>query len=557
MSPPAATTPRLAARGLSWQAPDGRAVLDGLDLDLPWPGRVGLVGRNGAGKSTLLRLLAGELQPTAGAVQREARLAWLPQRAGCAPEATVAQALGVGSRLEALRRLEAGEYSEALQEAVGEDWELEGRVGRLLEGLGLGHLRLDRIFGTLSGGEQARTLLAARLVDAPDFLLLDEPTNHLDARSRAALTEVVDGWRGGLLLASHDRALLEHVDAIWELSPEGLRVTGGPWSVHAALRAAEAEAAAAQLAHAEAELRRARRTRQELAERQARRSARGVRSRREGSQPRLVLNAKREQAQGTSARVAARGEALESRARAAREAAEARVQEDGGVRLDLAGTRLPAGKVVLRATGLVLRAGEFTLGPLDLTVRGPERLALIGDNGTGKSTLLRGLRGELQPAGGSLERAPLRWATLDQHAGFLDPGRSVLDNLQQLRPELAVSEARWWLDRCGFSRFEVDKPVGGLSGGERVKAALACLLAGAEPPQVLVLDEPGNDLDLASLETLAAALRAFEGALLVVSHDAVLLDELGVGRRVRLVREGDRARIGAAEEEAPAGWEAP
>jgi ATPase subunit of ABC transporter with duplicated ATPase domains len=170
-------------------------------------------------------------------------------------------------------------------------------------------------------------------------------------------------------------------------------------------------------------------------------------------------------------------------------------------------------------------------------------VGILGANGAGKSTLLRVLSGAAPPTSGTRRGAPLRWATLDQHTGFLDRTDTILGNLQHLRPGLNISDARWWLDRFGFSRFEVDKTVAVLSGGERMRAALAVLLAGEEAPQVLVLDEPTNNLDLDTVDAITGALAGFEGALLVVTHDRHLLSDLGVEHHLWLERSGDRTSV--------------
>ncbi len=539
----------LQARGLCWHSPDGRPVLEGIDLELS-SGRIGIVGPNGSGKTTLLRLLVGELQPTRGRVDATGHLAWLPQHARLDPEQGLARALGVHEVLDALRRLEEGEYSEALMATVGDRWDLEARVEAQLDRMGLGHLDLDRRVGTLSGGEEARCRLAARLLEEPDVLALDEPTNHLDATSRARLTEALLAFSAVLVVVSHDRALLEHMETTVALSGGGARVYGAGYSGYREMAEAERQAAERRRDHARTTHSRARSEARELAERQAKRSARGRRNRRDGSQPKMVLNKWKAQSERTSSRLAEqRAGRVADTSEALREA-EAAVESRAAVRLDLTGTRVPTGRVVFRAEGLAWGSpdGSFRLGPLHLEVQGPQRIALQGDNGSGKSSLLRLLTGEEEPSAGVLERAPLRLGVLDQTAAFLDRGESVLANLQRLRPELEHAEARWWLDRFAFSRHVVDKRVGVLSGGERVRTALCCLLAGSAPPQLLVLDEPGNNLDLETQAALVEALESYEGVLLVVSHDAALLEDLRPTVRWRLgVREVEGRRVSELE----------
>jgi ATPase subunit of ABC transporter with duplicated ATPase domains len=537
------TAPRLAAVGVGFTLPDGRPILDQVDLEVP-AGRLGLVGRNGAGKSTLLRLLTGALRPTRGTIIREGRIAVLRQSTARSEDRTVAHLLGIAPTLAALRKLEKGEYSDALLATIGEGWDVEARAAALLDRLGLAHLDLDRPVAALSGGEARRLEVGRCMLEEPDVLLLDEPTNHLDIAARERLTAVLAGWDRGLVVVSHDRQLLEAMDHIAELRDGRAHLYGGSYSHYRECRDAEEAAAQRALARAETELDQARRRSRELAERQARRSARGARSRDTGSQPKMVLNKWKASSERTSARAAQQGAAAVAAREGALRAAQDRVSDGGSVRLDLSGTTVPSNKTVIEAHDLSWESpdGSFALGPLELVVQGPERIGIVGANGSGKSTLLQLLLGTREPTTGTVHRASLRWALLDQHARMLDPENSLLENLQGLCPQLPVSEARWWLDRFLFSRFEVDKPAGVLSGGERVRAALACLLAGPTPPQVLVLDEPTNDLDLDTLATVAEALEGYAGALLVVTHDPAFLDDIGADRRLRLVRDGRCAR---------------
>ncbi len=539
MSPPV-----LSGRGLGWEAPTGRVILEDVDVEVP-QGRTGLVGRNGAGKTVLLRLLAGELTPTRGQVVRQGTLAWLPQGRGLAPTGTVADGLGIADKLAALAQLDAGTYSDALLRQVGDDWDLAAQSRALLERLGLAWLSLDTPSETLSGGEQTRVALAACLLARPDFLLLDEPTNHLDQAARGRLYEVLTDWRGGLVVVSHDRGLLRCMDGIQELGPLGIRVYGVGYDAYQAQRETERRAAvrtheAAQLAHKRA----GQRTR-EQAERQARKNAAGKRARGTGSQPKILLNKWKEQAETTSAKGARNAEAaLEATAQRVQDT-QAEARQARGVVLTLPATRVATGQRVVEASdaGWVSPDGRFGLEGVDVDLRGPVRVALIGPNGSGKTTLVRLLQGGLVPTTGVVQRGPLRWATLDQHATGLDPELTLLQAARAAAPGVPQADVRWMLDRFLFTRHDVDRPVRVLSGGERMRAVLASLLVGDQAPQVLVLDEPTNNLDLDTLGRLVQALKAYEGALIVISHDLDFLAEVGVGQRLQLVRQGDRATV--------------
>ena len=524
---------RIVAERLAYAPADGRELFRDLTLSFGRE-RTGLVGPNGSGKTTLVRLLAGELSALSGTVHRAGAIAVLPQDFRPPPEAPLATVLRIDARLAALRRAEAGTATLADLERVGDDWDLPERAAAVLSRFGLAHLPLDRPVGAVSGGEATRVALAGLALGQPDFLLLDEPTNHLDAASREALHDFVEGWTGGLLCVSHDRALLRRMDRIVELSAPGVRVYGGNYDFYRACRDAEDAAAARELDSARAALRVAEAEAREARERQARRSAQGHRDRATANMPRILLNRRKGQAQATTARVGAATErAAEERRVRAREARR-RVEERERPRFDLASTGLAAGRVVLEAEGVTVRfpgAAAPVLDDVSLRIVGPERVAVVGPNGSGKTTLLRVILGRLAPERGTVRRLPDA-AYLDQHGVPLDPARSVLENFRACHPGMDATAARYALARFLFSHDAALQTVGTLSGGQRLRASLACVLGGERPPALLVLDEPTNHLDLDALEALEAALRAYDGALLVVSHDAAFLEAIGIGRHI-------------------------
>jgi ATPase subunit of ABC transporter with duplicated ATPase domains len=528
---------RIVAEGLAYAPADDHALFDDLTLSFGRE-RTGLVGPNGSGKTTLVRLLAGELMPSSGSIQRMAVVAMLPQDYRPPSEAPLTVILSIEERLAALRRMDAGAATLADLEIIGEDWDLPERAAAVLARFGLSHLSLDRPVGTVSGGEGTRLALAGLALGAPDFLLLDEPTNHLDADSRTALYDFVESWTGGLLCVSHDRALLRRMDRIVELSQLGVRVYGGNYDLYLERRRAEDEAAEREMGSARAALRVAEREARGLRERQARREAQGRRSRATANIPRILLNARKAQAQHTSSRVRAitQREVEERRARAA--AARERVEERERPRFELTSAGLPAGRTVLELEDVTHRFEEAARPVLDavsLRLIGPERVALVGPNGSGKTTLLRVATGRLVADSGRVRRLPdAEVACLDQNGAGLDPELSVLENFRAAHPRMDPTASRYALARFLFSDQAAVQSVGTLSGGQRLRASLACVLGGERPPALLVLDEPTNHLDLDALEALESALIAYDGALLVVSHDADFLDAIGVERYVGL-----------------------
>ncbi|CCE00166.1 ABC-F family ATP-binding cassette domain-containing protein [Bradyrhizobium sp. STM 3809] len=503
--------------------PDNQRLFDNLTLSVGAE-RVGLVGRNGSGKSTLLRIVAGLSEPAAGTVARTGSVGLLAQHWD--PELCVGEALGVSGALARLDRIVAGQGDD--DDFAAADWSLPDRIDEALIGAGLPGAGLDRTMGTLSGGERTRIGIARLLIEAPDLLLLDEPTNNLDAEGRAAIDQLVQRWRGGVLVASHDRALLECMDRIVELTPVGVHIVGGGWSMFVRARDEARARAAVALERADARLRDVGLAVQRQREAKARKDRAGRAFAASGSAPKLLLGARAERAEnsgGRSQRLAERmiGEATEQRDQARRQ-----VEVLTPLSMVLPPTGLGAGTELLAMEAAVVRAGDRSFGPWTLHITGRQRIAITGRNGAGKTTLLRAAIGARPLSGGTLRRAEGRIAMLDQHVVLLDRGDSIIGNFRRLHPSLSREAAHAACARFAFRNRDAEQSVETLSGGERLRAGLACTFGGQQPPSLLLLDEPTNHLDIASIEVLEQALRDFDGALLVVSHDPSFLAAIGI-----------------------------
>jgi ATPase subunit of ABC transporter with duplicated ATPase domains len=517
--------------------PGGRLLFRDLSLGFG-DERTAVVGANGSGKSTLAHIVAGFLAPTEGHIVRHGVLGYLPQTPTRAAAGTVADLLGITATLDALDRLATGTGNAADVDQVGADWDLPARARTALERVGLATLGLQRSLGNISGGEETRLALAALLLREPDMLVLDEPTNHLDAAARTAVCRLVQGWTRGMLVVSHDRELLENVDRIVELSPLGARLYGGGYSAYREQRNLEEEAARRALDAAHTAVRRAERDVQATRERKEQRDARGRKSRAGGSQPKLVLNAKRERSQQTSHRLVAEGERVVGAERERLTAARERVELRETLDIVLPKTGMHARKRVIDAQSVSYThpgAVSALVRKFSLSVVGGERIALIGANGSGKSTLLRLLAGRLLPNEGSVQLGvdSERLAMLEQHVEWPLPAASLLDNFLARHSTMGAGAARQALAAFLFRGDDALRPVATLSGGEMLRGALATLLYAEQPPLLLLLDEPTNHLDLDGVEAVERALRAYDGALVVVSHDERFLSAIDIQRRLR------------------------
>ncbi|GLH67928.1 ABC-F family ATP-binding cassette domain-containing protein [Geothrix edaphica] len=491
------------------------AILDGLSLGLFQGEKVGLIGRNGAGKSTLFRLLTGDETPDSGEVviTQGLRVARLSQEPHFAPGASIRQALEAALADHALLLARHQAIHETLHGATGQEearlldelqsvehqverwgWDLEPRLKAAATTWGLKDLEAE--VESLSGGWRKRVALAQAWLKEPDVLVLDEPTNHLDPDQVEKLEAWLQAYGGALLLITHDRHLLDAVvTRMLELDEGALRSYEGGYSDYL-------------LEKSDREFRESRLT-EHMQNRLRREMAwlrRGAKARTRKSKLRIqeVLDLKDD---------------VEDRTR---------LEIRQGLTFAAGGNRSDA---LIRAEGLrfAYPGGEELLGGLDLSLQRGMRIALLGPNGCGKSTLLKVLLGELEPTAGEAARHPkLATTTISQGRGELDGGRSILDNLAERASVVDTGNgtllAHVYLTRFGFPVDQQARPAATLSGGERNRLLLAKAML--SPADLLVLDEPTNDLDIPTLQNLEEALLGFQGTLLLVSHDRFFLDQV-------------------------------
>jgi ATPase subunit of ABC transporter with duplicated ATPase domains len=383
----------------------------------------------------------------------------------------------------------------------------------------------------VSGGESVLLRLAALLLGRPDVLLLDEPTNNLDLRARRRLYATVEAWSGVMVLVSHDRELLERVDQIADLRGGEVTWYGGNLSAYEEALAAEQEAAQRMVRVAESDLKKQKR---ELADAQvklARRKRYGQKMWDTKREPKVVMGERKRQAQVAAGKHRIMHEEKLAEAKDRLDEAVDAVRDDDEIHVDLPYTAVPPGRTVLTLRELHLAHGARVQGEFEL--RGPERIALVGRNGAGKTTLLRTVTGELEPVEGeAVAHVPLRF--LPQRLDVLDEALSVAENVARFAPQATNNRIRSRLARFLFKGARADQQAATLSGGERFRATLAALMLAEPAPQLLMLDEPTNNLDMASVRQLTSALSSYEGALIVASHDVPFLESIGITRWVML-----------------------
>ncbi len=559
--------------GKSFGASD---LFSGVTVAIPRRARIGLVGPNGCGKTTLLQILAGLLKPDAGRVQvaKGVRIGTLPQEAAAAfagREATLGEVMlesvaPLREQEAALEELAAslsrepglsetleryGRLQEAFERAGG--YTYGARIRHVLLGLGFPPSAIDQPIEQLSGGQKTRALLAGLLLEQPDLLMLDEPTNHLEVEAVEWLEGYLSAHPSALLLVSHDRTFLDRVvDTIWELSPRGVELYRGNYTAYLAAREERWRRRRYQyeafLSRSQKELEFIRRTM--AAQNTGVAIGRLARLSREVDAVLLAGLAVLDEIDRVGWAQATAGLALRQRTRQVDEVASRLAQVPAPrppptpFRISLQPQR--------RGGDWVLRAQDLTVGypdcPLltvpELAVQHGERIAILGGNGTGKTTLLRTLLGELAPLGGHVRLgANLDIGYLPQISGTAGGAGTVLEAvLEWLGGDR--QRAMGYLAEFRFGGDMVNQPLASLSGGERTRLALARLALGR--PNCLFLDEPTNHLDLPSQEVLQAALASFCGTIVMVSHDRYLVDHLATrlwvieAGRLEVLASGDR-----------------
>lgn len=514
-----AQSPSFILHQITCQFPTGDNLFGPLNLTLE-PSLCALVGRNGSGKTRLLRLLAGLDEPAAGHIERFGSHFYVAQQHAISPQTTVAELLGYDAIFAARKRIDSGDYQPGDLDALDGHWDVAERLSEAFINAQLPPFDPDKPAAELSGGERIRALLCGAFTADADFLLLDEPTNHLDRQGRAWFYDQLRRYQGGVLVASHDRELLEQVPRILELSSSGLRSYGGNYADYQTQRDAEQQAARAALEHAATERKRTRARMQKEHDDSQRRSAKTLRT----VDTLNIASFERVKYKGAAKeRIGAwKKQHSEQNAElnAAVNKARERVEDDNPVMFTLPGSQIPEGKQVLVLEDVVLP--HVLVPPVTMRMDGPMHVALKGPNGCGKSTLLKTILGEIAPRSGTC-KVSVNCAYLDQHLSHLDLSQSVMTHLNLSHTPLEEGVLRTRLAQLQLGADKVTLPLAELSGGERLKAALACVLWRAEATQLLLLDEPTNHLDLASVQAIEAALAGFPGALLVVSHDEAFL----------------------------------
>lgn len=499
--------------------------------------KIGLVGRNGVGKSTLLQLIIGQLQPLSGSIHADGKMAYIPQHPVITHDMTVAGLFNLENKIHALERIEQGSIELTDYEILNEDWECKHNLHQQLQTFGLINIHHDKHLAACSGGELTRLLLTKAFHSDADFLLLDEPTNHLDTHARQALYSAIQQWRGGIVIASHDRALLNVMDEIIELTSIGATLYGGNYDAYVIQKDIENAALTQQLDDAKKLMEKNKNSIQSSREKHEKKQSYGRQLRISGSIDKMAAGSKKGRSERTQSTLLIKEKRMMQTAANKIESAKEKIEIREVIDVELPKTHVPNGKTIIEIKHLSFTyqgIAHKLIDNLNLKIIGPEHIAITGPNGCGKSTLMKLILGILTPTHGQIRLGTPYWAYVDQHASKLHQNESVIDNFLRLNPEATRNLAYRCLAKFLFKNTATEKRVAELSGGQKIRALLACTLMANTPPQLLMLDEPTNHLDIDSMRSIESALKAYQGTLLVISHDQAFLKNIGINKTISL-----------------------
>lgn len=528
----------LAIQHLSYIHSNKDVLFSDISLAVGSYQKVALIGQNGTGKSTLLKVIAGELHPAAGHIDLEAEPYYVPQLFGQYNHLTIAQALRVEEKLKALHAVLSGHADEEHFDRLQDDWTIEDRCREALEQWGLSGLDWSQKLETLSGGQKTKVFLAGINIHRPRLILLDEPTNHMDTDGRQLLYDFIQSAKSAFVIVSHDRKLLNLLNTICELSKSGIRVYGGNYDFYKAQKLIEAQALAQDIHSKERAFKKAKEKERETVERQQKLDSRGKGKQEKSGVARIMMNTLRNNAENSTGKLKnVHAEKIGSIREELQELRASRSETDQ-MKVGFDHSKLHKGKNLFIADQVNFayeNEQQLWPVPLDLRISSGERIAIQGGNGAGKTTLIHLLLGNLMPTTGTIFIAENRSVYIDQDYSLIDNRLDIYGQAQQYNTTaLQEHEVKIRLNRFLFTKEDWGKPCSALSGGEKMRLMLCCLTIGEQAPDVLILDEPTNNLDIQNVEILTHAINAYQGTLLVVSHDETFLEQIRIERSVKL-----------------------
>ena len=556
----------ISIQQISYIHPDKEVLFSDLNFAISKGQKLGLVGNNGCGKSTLMQIIAGQLSPSSGVIVRPDDLYYIPQHFGQYDSLTIAQALQIDSKRQALHAILAGDASTENFTLLDDDWNIEERSIAALDSWGIGH-PLSYPLHLLSGGEKTRVFLAGMNIHTPSVILMDEPTNHLDSSGRQRLYDWVEKWRSTLLAVSHNRTLLNLLPEICELEKHQITYYGGNYEFYKEQKALMQEALQQRIDEKEKALRAARKVARETAERRDKQNVRGEKANIKKGIPRIVLNALQGKSEKSTSKLNGVHQEKAEKLTDERNQLRGSLSPTAALKTDFNSSSLHNGKTLVTAKNInfgyypnqndndsqnendnpsenntfdssnssKLPAQLLWQAPISFQLKSGDRLRIEGTNGSGKTTLLKIITGQLEPQEGTLTRADFSYVYLNQEYSIIDDQNSILEQAYTFNTRnLPEHEIKIILNRYLFPASEWDKSCRKLSGGEKMRLAFCCLMISNNTPDMFILDEPTNNLDIQSIEIITNTIKKYTGTVIAISHDNYFIREIGVDQRIAL-----------------------
>jgi ATPase subunit of ABC transporter with duplicated ATPase domains len=531
----------LVIQNLSYLHPNKDLLFEEIQLSIHAGEKMALIGANGVGKSTLMKLITGALKPTSGTLFTKSKPYYIPQIFGQFNHLTIAESLQVDLKLQALEQIINGDVSEKNYDILNEDWDIEERCREALHYWQLDNQDLSQPLNSLSGGQKTKLFLAGITIHQPELVLLDEPSNHLDLQGRKLLYHFIESSDIAILIVSHDRKLLNLTDSVSELTPKGIRFYGGNYDFYKEQKQIEWDAHSADIQNKEKAFKKAKEKEKETIERQQKLNARGRQKQEKAGVPKIAMKSLQNKGELTASKLkSAHSEKIDS-IKEELNLLRSEVIDNNQMKIDFDYSKLHEGKLLVQTNGINYQYENSPFlweDKLDIEIYSGERLVIKGSNGSGKTTLIKVLLGELIPQIGHINRKEFTSIYIDQEYSIIQNNITIYEQIQRYNHDnFEEHELKTRLHRFLFPKETWDKKCEFLSGGERMRLMLCCLSVGNQAPDMIILDEPTNNLDIQNMEILTAALSEYQGTLLVISHDETFIEEIHAERSIVLSKK--------------------
>lgn len=528
----------LILQDITYIHPNRDLLFADLNLIINKQDKVALIGNNGIGKSTLLKIMAGNLHPFEGHVKTEASPYYVPQIFGQFNDYSIAKAIHVDIKIYALNEILNGNATDEQFGLLDNDWAIEERCKEAFVQWELNGLDLNQKMDTLSGGQKTKVFLAGIMIHRPEIVLLDEPSNHLDTQSRNLLYDYIKTTKNTLVIVSHDRTLLNLLNKVYELSKSGITTYGGDYDFYIEQKLIENEHLNHELKIREKALRKAKEVEKEAAERKQKLDARGKKKQEKAGLPTILMNTLKNNAEKSTSKL--KGIHAEKIDSISKELSQLRttLPDIDKMKIGFENSALHQGKILVTAKDVNFgyRNDLLWLTPLNFQIRSGERIVVKGPNGSGKTTLIKMILKELPPTSGTIGGSAFKAIYIDQDYSLVNNDISVYEQAEYYNSgALQEHEIKIRLNRFLFTKAYWDKPCNALSGGEKMRLMLCALTIGSKAPDMIILDEPTNNLDMENIEILINAVNEYRGALIVISHDEYFLKQINAGRVITVV----------------------